>query len=173
MTEELPTVDRLWAPWRMEYIEQVDRGGECILCAKPREHDDGKTHIVHRGDLAYTILNAYPYSSGHLMIAPYRHTGDLLALSEGELCAITVETRLGTRLLAAAMAPQGFNIGLNLGRAAGAGIADHLHVHVVPRWSGDTNFMPVIGDTRVLPQALDDTYGALRAALARIEAEKA
>jgi ATP adenylyltransferase len=173
MTEELPTVDRLWAPWRMEYIEQVDSGGECILCAKPREHDDDKTHIVHRGDLAYTILNAYPYSSGHLMIAPYRHSGDLLALSEEELCAITAETRLGTRLLAAAMAPQGFNIGLNLGRAAGAGIADHLHVHVVPRWSGDTNFMPVIGDTRVLPQALDDTYGALRAALARIEAGKA
>ena len=158
-------MDRLWAPWRMEYIEQVDSGGECILCAKPRERNDDRNHIIHRGEHAYIILNAYPYSSGHLMVAPYRHTADLLDLTEEELCAMMTETRLGTRLLTAVMSPQGFNIGLNLGRAAGAGIADHLHLHVVPRWSGDTNFMPVIGDTKVLPQALADTYCALRSAL--------
>jgi ATP adenylyltransferase len=102
------------------------------------------------------------------MAAPYRHTGDLLDLSEEELCAMMLELRLATRLLTAAMTPHGFNIGLNVGRAAGAGIADHLHFHVVPRWSGDSNFMPVIGDTRVLPQALADTYRALRDALEHI-----
>jgi len=162
-------VDRLWAPWRMEYIEKVDRGGECILCVKPQARDDEKNYILHRGPLAFVILNVFPYSNGHLMIAPYRHTGDLLDLTDEELAALMAETRLCTRVLTAAMSPQGFNIGLNIGRAAGAGIADHLHLHVVPRWSGDTNFMPVIGDTRVLPQALADSYRALRQALEDIE----
>jgi len=152
----------------MEYITHADSQGECILCAKPCANRDEETHILHRGERAYLILNAYPYTSGHLMAAPYRHTGDLLDLSEEELCAMMLELRLATRLLTAAMTPHGFNIGLNVGRAAGAGIADHLHFHVVPRWSGDSNFMPVIGDTRVLPQALADTYRALRDALEHI-----
>jgi len=161
-------MDRLWAPWRMEYIEKVDSGGECILCAKPQQGDDDATLILHRGPLCFTILNAFPYSNGHLMVAPYRHTGDLLDLSDEELAAMIAETRLGTRILTAAMSPQGFNIGMNIGRIAGAGIADHLHLHIVPRWSGDTNFMPVIGETKVLPQALADSYRVLRQALEEI-----
>jgi ATP adenylyltransferase len=161
-------MDRLWAPWRMEYIGKVDDGGECIFCAKPQEGDDGKNHILHRADLAFVILNAFPYSNGHLMVAPYRHTGDLLDLTDDELAAMMQETRLCTRVLTAAMSPQGFNVGINIGRVAGAGIADHLHVHIVPRWSGDTNFMPVIGETKVLPQALSESYRVLHKALEEI-----
>lgn len=164
-------MDRLWAPWRMEYIGKVDDGGECILCAKPQEQDDAKNHIIHRADLAFVILNAFPYSNGHLMVAPYRHTGDLLDLTDDELAAMMQEARLCTRILTAAMSPQGFNIGINIGRVAGAGIADHLHLHIVPRWSGDTNFMPVIGETRVLPQALAESYRVLRKALEEISKE--
>ncbi|UCH35663.1 MAG: HIT domain-containing protein [Armatimonadota bacterium] len=162
-------MDRLWAPWRMEYIERVDSGDECFLCAKPQENDDEKNHIIHRAETAFIILNAFPYSNGHLMVAPYRHTGDLLDLTEAELAAVMAEARLGTRLLTAAMSPQGFNLGINIGRIAGAGVADHIHLHIVPRWSGDTNFMPVIGDTKVLPQALDDSYRLLRNTLDDIE----
>jgi len=161
-------VDRLWAPWRMEYIGKVDHGGECILCAKPQQRDDEQNYILHRGQLAFVILNAFPYSNGHLLVAPYRHTGDLLDLADEELMALMAEMRLCARVLTAAMSPQGFNIGINIGRAAGAGIADHLHLHIVPRWSGDTNFMPVIGDTKVLPQALAESYRVLRAALEEI-----
>jgi len=164
-------MDRLWAPWRMEYIEKVDAGGECILCARPQERQDEKNYILHRSELAFIILNAFPYSSGHLMVAPYRHVGDLMDLTDEELAAMMAETRLGTRLLTAVMSPQGFNIGMNIGRVAGAGIADHLHLHVVPRWSGDTNFMPVIGETKVLPQALADTYDSLRRVLREMTGE--
>jgi ATP adenylyltransferase len=164
-------MDRLWAPWRMEYVGKVDNGGECVLCAKPQRQDDAQNYILHRGALAFVMLNAFPYSNGHLMIAPYRHTGDLLDLTEEELAAMMNETRLCLRVLTAAMSPQGFNIGLNIGRAAGAGIADHLHLHVVPRWSGDTNFMPVIGDTKVLPQALAESYRLLRKTLEEISAD--
>lgn len=162
-------MDRLWAPWRMEYIERVDDGAECFLCAKPQQRDDQNNLILHRAQRAFIVLNTFPYSNGHLMVAPYRHVGDLLDLEDDELGAMMAETRLGVRVLTAAMSPQGFNIGINLGRVAGAGVADHLHLHIVPRWSGDTNFMPVIADTKVLPQALADTYAALRRALARIE----
>ena len=164
-------MDRLWAPWRMDYIGKVDSGGECILCSKPQEAADERNFILHRAELAYVILNAFPYSNGHLMVAPYRHTGDLLDLTAEELSAMMAETRLCTRLLTAAMSPQGFNIGMNIGRVAGAGIADHLHLHIVPRWSGDTNFMPVIGETKVLPQALAESFRALRKALEEISAE--
>ena len=153
----------LWAPWRIEYIKRP-RTDECIFCSAAQGGEHGWA-VVDRGERCFTMLNAYPYTSGHVMVAPYRHLGGLEELEDAELLE---EMRLARRAIAAqteAMSPDGFNVGLNLGEVAGAGIADHLHLHVVPRWEGDTNFMPVIAGTRVLPQALEATREALRAAL--------
>jgi|SRR5438132_2122549 len=156
----------LWAPWRIEYVERP-RADECIFCSAAQ----GGKHrwaVIDRGERCFTMLNAYPYTSGHVMVAPYRHVGGLPELDDAELLELM---RLARRAIAAqteAMSPDGFNAGLNLGTVAGAGIADHLHLHVVPRWEGDTNFMPVIAGTRVLPQALEATREALLAALERV-----
>jgi len=156
---------RLWAPWRLDYIKGP-KPDECIFCSKPALDDDSAAHIVERGEHCFAMLNTYPYNNGHVMISPYRHVPsieDLDAPVLGELMA------LAQRMLAAlrgAYAPEGFNMGINQGKIAGAGFEDHVHLHVVPRWSADTNFMPVIGDTRVLPQSLDDSYSTLREALA-------
>lgn len=155
--------ERLWAPWRYRYIKAARAGeAECIFVDLPAQTDDRKNLILHRGERAFVMLNAYPYTNGHLMVAPYRHTVDFDELSDQEHLEIQ-------RLLAAAIGwlrqayqPDGFNIGLNLGRVAGAGIEDHLHWHIVPRWAGDTNFMPVIGEVRVLPQSLEESYDLLR-----------
>jgi ATP adenylyltransferase len=158
------TPDRLWAPWRIQYITG-SKSDECIFCAKPAL-DDESALIVHRGERCFVILNAYPYASGHVMVAPYEHTSDLAGLdgaTAGELMALTQAT-LGA--LARAYGPEGYNVGANLGSVAGAGIADHVHMHVVPRWEGDTNFMPVLGDVRVLPEALEETHRKLRDAFA-------
>jgi len=150
----------LWAPWRIEYITG-SKGEQCIFC------DPDSAHVIERGELCVTILNAYPYAPGHVMVAPVRHVGELGELEDAEL----IELMHGaTRVIAAqrsAMNPDGFNVGLNLGKVAGAGIADHLHLHVVPRWEGDNNFMPVLGDTRVIPQALEETRRLLVEALRR------
>jgi len=160
------TPDRLWAPWRIPYITG-SKPDECIFCAKPALEDEPAL-IVHRGERCFVILNAYPYASGHVMVAPYEHSADLAGLDQataGELMALTQAT-LGA--LARVYGPDGYNVGANLGTAAGAGIADHVHVHVVPRWEGDTNFMPVLGDVRVLPEALEETHRKLRDAFAGI-----
>jgi len=159
----------LWAPWRVEYIRQpaCKRAG-CIFCRGRRAKDDRKYHVVHRGELALAMLNAYPYNTGHLMVAPNRHVGDLERLSEDELAGLMLETRLCIQALRKAFKPEAFNVGLNLGQVAGAGIVDHLHVHVVPRWAADTNFMPILTDTRVIPEALERTYDAVVAALGRL-----
>jgi ATP adenylyltransferase len=141
----------LWAPWRLEYIEQADESDRCIFC-EPEEN-----LVVARGERALVLLNRFPYSSGHLMVAPDRHVGELGSLEDDE--ALDVH-RLATRALAAlgtVYAPQGYNLGWNLGRVAGAGIDDHVHLHVVPRWNGDTNFMPVLADVKVLPEHLRET----------------
>jgi ATP adenylyltransferase len=153
-------MEHLWAPWRIKYILGEKETG-CFFCRKPQETDDAKNHILIRDRTCFALLNTYPYNAGHLMIAPYKHTGDLDDLTEAELGDLLVLTRRCKQLLARAMKPDGFNIGLNAGRVAGAGVEDHLHLHIVPRWNGDTNFMPVLGETRVIPQALDELYAAL------------
>jgi ATP adenylyltransferase len=153
----------LWAPWRIEYI-RGPKGGGCFFCDKASRDTDLADHIVARGEHAFVLLNDYPYNSGHLMVAPYRHIGDLAGLLPEERAEIMELIVLSENLLKRVMNPQGFNIGFNLGLPAGAGVADHVHGHVVPRWNGDTNFMAVVGDTRVVPESLDQTTELLREA---------
>ena len=154
-------MQRLWAPWRLEYIvgEKIDG---CIFCVFPKEDDDRKYRILARGEHAVVIMNTFPYSNGHLMIVPYRHTGDFSELTDAESLEIMQLTQRSMRVLKQAMNPDAFNIGVNQGVAAGAGIADHIHVHLVPRWNGDTNFMPVFADVKVVPEALETTYDKLK-----------
>ncbi|MDQ3857808.1 MAG: HIT domain-containing protein [Actinomycetota bacterium] len=151
---------QLWAPWRLEYIQATDEQEGCFLCRAAHDADEGAL-VVHRGELAFALLNRYPYASGHVMVAPLRHEGEFGDLSPEEAVEIhrLAATALGA--LAEAMRPQGFNLGWNLGRIAGAGVVDHVHLHVVPRWAGDTNFMPVVADVKVLPEALADTQAKL------------
>jgi ATP adenylyltransferase len=158
-------VERLWAPWRMRYIENADNCDGCIFCAKPAEEKDAENLIVVRGEHAFIMMNAFPYSNGHLMVSPYQHTATLNELSDSEMLDLMVLTRNGVNLLKEAFKPDGFNIGINMGRIAGAGIADHVHIHIVPRWSGDTNFMTVLGDVRVIPESLQVVYERLVEAL--------
>ncbi len=150
----------IWAPWRMEYI-QGKHLSECLFCQKFSEKDDNTNYILYRGNLGFIILNTYPYNNGHLMVAPIRHIADITLLNEKELCKLMNLVQKGVEGLKEVYNPAGFNIGLNLGEAAGAGITDHLHIHIVPRWQGDTNFMPALCDTRVMPQYLRVTYNAL------------
>ncbi len=153
----------VWAPWRLEYVAQADEQRGCPLCAEAAG-EVAESLLIHRGERAFVLLNKFPYSSGHLIVAPLKHTGELEKL--GDETSLEVH-RLGLRGLAALRAtyrPDGFNLGWNLGRAAGAGIPDHVHLHVVPRWAGDTNFMPVLGDVKVLPEHLLATRERLRAA---------
>ncbi len=159
-----PTANRpLWAPWRIEYIRGPKPGG-CFFCEKAARRDDVADHVLARGEHAFLLLNDFPYNSGHLMVAPYRHVGDLADLAPAERAEIMELLVQAERLLQRVMRPQGFNIGFNLGLPAGAGVADHVHGHVVPRWNGDTNFMPVLGNTRVVPESLDATADILRQA---------
>ncbi len=159
-------MDRLWTPWRMAFIEQASASGGpqgCFLCAKAAAPPaaDRENLVLLRGRLAYVLLNLYPYNSGHLMVAPYAHIGDLTALPDADANELFALVRRAVGALRATYRPDGFNVGMNLGQAAGAGVPDHLHVHVVPRWNGDTNFMPVVGETKVLPESLGQTYDRL------------
>jgi ATP adenylyltransferase len=151
----------IWAPWRIEYI-QMEKPRGCILCDKPREDRDEANHILYRGKYNFVMMNNYPYNPGHLMIAVYRHAAGLDDLNAEELQEHGEIITLCIRKLREVFKPMGFNIGTNMGRIAGAGIEDHVHTHIVPRWSGDTNFMPVIGDTRVIPEAVAATYRRLK-----------
>lgn len=153
--------DILWAPWRMEYILGEKEDG-CIFCEKPRENDDRKNLILYRGEYYFVIMNKFPYNNGHLMVVPYRHTSDFENLKDAEYLEMMKILVKCTRALTEAIRPQGFNIGLNIGKVAGAGIDDHLHFHVVPRWAADTNFMPVIGHTRVNSEGLLETWDRLK-----------
>lgn len=160
--------ERLWAPWRYTYLEEPSRPGSgCLFVELPARTDDRKNLILHRGKSAFVMLNAYPYSNGHLMIAPYQHTAELAELSDEALLEINQLLAKCVAWLRDAYHPQGFNIGVNLGHVAGAGIPDHVHWHIVPRWAGDTNFMTSIGDTRVLPESLADAYDRLAAIVAK------
>ena len=163
-------MDRIWSPWRMAYIQAAKEQGDdagCIFCDLPAEGDDERTMILARGELAFVILNSFPYNPGHLMVAPFRHVGDFAALQPDELAGVDALVARSIRALEAEMEPHGFNLGMNLGRVAGAGIPGHVHWHVVPRWNGDMNFMPVVGQTRVLPELLEESYARL---LPRFEA---
>jgi ATP adenylyltransferase len=152
---------QIWAPWRMQYIA-MDKSKGCILCDKPREDNDVSNYVLYRGNMNFIIMNAYPYNPGHLMVAPYRHTASMDLLTREELYEHFEIVSRGIRALKQALKPEGFNVGINMSRIAGAGIEDHFHTHIVPRWEGDTNFMPVIADTKVVPQALAGTYEKLR-----------
>jgi ATP adenylyltransferase len=149
---------QLWAPWRLEYVEHGDEADGCFLCA-PEER-----LLVARGQRTVVVLNRFPYSSGHLLVAPARHVGELAELEDDEALEVHRQATAALAALRAEYAPDGFNLGWNLGRAAGAGLVDHVHLHVVPRWSGDTNFMPVLADVKVLPEHLDATKARLATA---------
>jgi ATP adenylyltransferase len=153
----------LWAPWRLEYIQQADELEGCIFCLAAAGADE-ETLVVHRGQHAFALLNKFPYASGHLMVAPYRHVAELGELSDEEALEVHRLARSGMAALAETFDPQGYNLGWNLGRIAGAGVVDHVHEHVVPRWAGDTNFMPVLADVKVLPEHLVETRAKLAAA---------
>jgi ATP adenylyltransferase len=158
-------MERLWAPWRLQYITAEKPEG-CIFCDKPLLGDDRAAHIVHRAIHSFVLLNAFPYNNGHIMIAPYAHLACLEDLPPDTIYEMMDLAQLASRAFKVAFRPDGMNVGFNLGAAAGAGIKDHLHLHMVPRWAGDTNFMPVIGDTRVIPQSLDRTLELLTEAFA-------
>jgi ATP adenylyltransferase len=154
---------QLWAPWRLEYVASADDQDGCVFC-RAVDAGDEDALVVHRGRSAFALLNKYPYASGHLMVAPMRHIGELLHLSDEEALEMHRLAGQGVAALAETFAPQGYNLGWNLGRIAGAGITDHIHLHIVPRWAGDTNFMPVLADVKVLPEHLSDTRRKLAAA---------
>lgn len=153
----------IWAPWRMVYIRKARKPAGCIFCSKARERRDAANLLLHRGLHGFVMMNLFPYNSGHLMVAPYAHVKSLESLSaDGALDLIRL-TNLSLRALRAEIRPEGFNVGMNLGRVSGAGIEAHVHLHIVPRWNGDTNFMPLFSETRVIPEHLRETYRKLRA----------
>jgi len=156
-------MDFIWAPWRIEYILRANdsKTEGCIFCQKPRENKDEANLILHRGKNNFIILNAYPYNPGHLMVAPYRHVANLEDLNDAERNEQFELVSRSVDILKQVFKADGFNIGMNLGRIAGAGIDKHIHTHIVPRWAGDTNFMPVVGDVKVVNEALKDTYKKL------------
>ncbi len=152
--------DRLWAPWRSRFLSQPKRR-RCIFCTAKRSKQDRRHYVIERGPRVFALLNLYPYNNGHLMIAPYRHVGALERLGVEEWTDMLRVTRRLMKRLKSRLHPHGFNVGLNLGRMAGAGIPGHLHLHLVPRWTGDTNFLPVLGHTKVISQSLDELYALL------------
>lgn len=154
----------LWAPWRIRYILD-EKGDGCLFCNKAQSNDDLNNHVISRSDHSYALLNIFPYNSGHMMVAPYRHTAELENLPVEEVTDLMMLVQSSIKALKETMEPEGFNVGLNLGRSAGAGVVDHLHIHIVPRWQGDTNFMPVISGTDVVPQSLDAACRLLREAM--------
>jgi ATP adenylyltransferase len=161
-------MDALWAPWRMEYI-LGDKEEGCIFCRMIQESNDQKNLILLRGKYNFLVMNAYPYNNGHLMVVPYRHTASLSGWEEEEISEFWQMTDLSVNLLRKTMNPNGFNLGINLGEAAGAGVLGHIHLQVVPRWAGDTNFMTILAETRVIPEHIQATYDKLQAALGEMQ----
>ncbi len=152
---------QIWAPWRIEYV-WMEKPEGCILCEQPRQDNDALNYILYRGDKNFVIMNSYPYNPGHLMVAPCRHIANLEELTEEELHEHFEIVSRSIKVLRQEFSPEGFNLGINIGKAAGAGIVDHVHTHIVPRWQGDNNFMMVISDIRVVPEALAKTYQKLK-----------
>jgi ATP adenylyltransferase len=159
---------RIWAPWRLPYVKDASKDAEeeCIFCAalEAGEDEDEANLIVHRGDRCFVILNKFPYTNGHLMVAPYDHLAGLQDLDADTVAEAMALAQRAITILEDRYSPHGYNVGFNQGRVAGAGVEHHIHMHVVPRWGGDTNFMPVLADTRVMPQTLEQSYEALRGA---------
>jgi len=155
-------MDYLWSPWRYVYVTQEVPQKGCVFCNKAQQSDDEENLILYRGQNSFVLLNLFPYTSGHLMIAPYAHVGELSAADDTTWAEMTALTRKAEQALRQVYNPDGINLGMNLGKSAGAGIADHIHMHVLPRWYADSNFMTTIGETRVLPEALPDTYRKLK-----------
>lgn len=153
----------IWAPWRMEYIDQLhEENDNCFICtARDNPDKDEQNHVIKRGKSCFVLMNRFPYTSGHLLVAPYQHVGDLTDLDDSTLLELMTLTRDMKALLEKVVRAEGLNIGVNFGRCAGAGLPGHLHLHIVPRWSGDTNFMPVLGEVRVIPDSLDALYRKL------------
>jgi ATP adenylyltransferase len=154
-------MNHIWSPWRMEYIENSKEDG-CIFCSAQGKEDSAKNLIAFRGELSYVILNRYPYTSGHLMVVPFEHKANLEELDPPTRAEMMELTTRCITVLRKVYNPEAFNVGVNVGEAAGAGVKEHVHMHIVPRWSGDTNFMSTIGETRVLPESLEDTYQRMR-----------
>ena len=154
-------MEHIWAPWRIQYI-QGEKPEGCILCEKPGQDNDAQNYILYRGSKNFIIMNTYPYNPGHLMVAPYRHIASLEELTEEERHEHFEVVSRVIRVLREAFNPGGFNIGINIGKVAGTGVDDHVHTHIVPRWQGDTNFITVMTDTRVIPEALTETYQKLK-----------
>ena len=159
---------RIWAPWRIEYIKS-EKSPECIFCEMLKFGDDRKMLILERGETCFVVMNKFPYTNGHLIVAPCEHTGDIAALKAPVPAEMFAMIQKCVKVLKAVMKPHGFNIGLNLGLAAGAGVEDHLHFHIVPRWNGDNNFMPVLADCRTINEHLEETYLNLKEHFGTIE----
>jgi len=155
-------MNHLWSPWRMEYIENNNQADGCVFCLAQEKEDGAENLIAYRGERAYVILNRYPYTSGHLMVVPYDHKPNLEELDSETRAEMMELTAQCMTVLRKVYHPQAFNIGANIGEAAGAGVKEHVHIHIVPRWAGDTNFMSTLGETRVLPEALEDTYQRIK-----------
>ena len=151
----------LWAPWRTKYINMHSTMKGCFLCTEPGAGNDKRNNILYRGKKTFVIMNRYPYNNGHLMVVPYRHTGDFSKLTQEELCELMELTKQTFIILNKVLKPHGYNAGFNLGRVSGAGLENHIHMHIVPRWNGDTNFMPVLGKSKVISQSLDTLYAIL------------
>lgn len=158
-------MEHLWAPWRMAYINAGSEEHGCIFCTKPADGHDEEHYILYRSKYCFVMLNIFPYNNGHLMIAPFQHVPSIEELDAATLTDLMTTAQLCLQALHLAMQPHGFNMGINQGKVAGAGVADHMHFHIVPRWNGDTNFMPVLADVKVMPDYLRNTYQQLRQAL--------
>jgi ATP adenylyltransferase len=161
-------MEHLWAPWRMAYINTDAEEPGCIFCTKPARQRDDEDLIAYRGERCFVLLNLYPYNNGHLMVVPYQHVPSIEELDAPTLTELMQTAQLCLRALRKAMNPQGYNMGINQGKVAGAGIAEHLHLHIVPRWNGDTNFMPVLAEVKVMPDYLQNTLRQLRQAIAEV-----
>jgi ATP adenylyltransferase len=166
-------MENLWAPWRMAFISPKETPTPgCIFCMQPAANRDDEYHIIYRGELCYMMLNKYPYNNGHLMIAPFLHVGSISHMDAPTLAELMAQAQLALKALRLVMNPDGFNMGINEGKVAGAGYAEHMHYHIVPRWNGDTNFMPVLADIKVIPEHLDAVYQKLKDAVAQVKSEQ-
>ena len=158
-------MDHLWTPWRYAYVTAAEKISGCVFCDLPKEGDDAKVHIVHRSQNCYIVLNTYPYTPGHVMIVPFAHLDELQKLPAPAANEMMELAQRMERVLRVLYTPDGINMGMNIGKAAGAGVAGHIHMHVLPRWVADANFVSVIGETRILPESLEMTYERIRGAL--------
>jgi len=166
-------MNRLWAPWRMKYIREsiIENSEECIFCVKSDTTHDSERLILHRGKSVFVLMNKFPYNNGHLLIAPYRHIAEFSEVSDEEFLEMQKMLEISIKVMRATMYPQGFNIGVNIGRVAGAGIEDHLHYHILPRWNGDTNFLPVFGEVKVISESLEESYARLKAEFDKVTSQ--